>query len=191
MAETLTAAQAEEERARARRQARKNAKKRHAAARDAFLNQSTGFVDREALHASLELLMAREGLNFDDEDAASSSDAASRPRVRAMAMGAPAPMAFPASNTNRWNPIGPSAVRRGQADGRPRVSGRVRDLAVSGDGQRAYAGTAKGGVIFALAEKMQLPIRFIGVGEGIDDLRPFSAPDFIQALFEPDEKDWQ
>jgi len=52
-------------------------------------------------------------------------------------------------------------------------------------------GTAKGGVIFALAEKMKLPIRFIGVGEGIDDLRPFSAPDFIQALFERDEKDWQ
>ncbi len=52
-------------------------------------------------------------------------------------------------------------------------------------------GTAKGGVIFALAEKMKLPIRFIGVGEGIDDLRPFNAPDFIQALFERDEKDWQ
>lgn len=48
-------------------------------------------------------------------------------------------------------------------------------------------GTAKGGVIFALAEKMKLPIRFIGVGEGIDDLRPFNAEDFIEALFARDE----
>lgn len=46
-------------------------------------------------------------------------------------------------------------------------------------------GTAKGGVIFAIAKKLGLPIRFIGVGEGIDDLRPFRANDFIDALFEP------
>jgi fused signal recognition particle receptor len=44
-------------------------------------------------------------------------------------------------------------------------------------------GTAKGGVIFAVAEQMKLPIRFIGVGEGIDDLRPFDGGDFIEALF--------
>jgi len=44
-------------------------------------------------------------------------------------------------------------------------------------------GTAKGGVIFAVAEQMRLPIRFIGVGEGIDDLRPFDGGDFIEALF--------
>lgn len=44
-------------------------------------------------------------------------------------------------------------------------------------------GTAKGGVIFALAKQMQLPIRYIGVGEGIDDLRPFVADDFVRALF--------
>jgi fused signal recognition particle receptor len=44
-------------------------------------------------------------------------------------------------------------------------------------------GTAKGGVIFALAKQMQLPIRFIGVGEGIDDLRPFVPSEFIDALF--------
>ena len=50
-------------------------------------------------------------------------------------------------------------------------------------------GTAKGGVIFALAEKMKLPIRFIGVGEGIDDLRPFNADDFIEALFARDENE--
>lgn len=45
-------------------------------------------------------------------------------------------------------------------------------------------GTAKGGVIFAIAHKMGLPIRFIGVGEGIDDLRPFNAEEFVDALFE-------
>ncbi|GAA0208769.1 signal recognition particle-docking protein FtsY [Kangiella japonica] len=44
-------------------------------------------------------------------------------------------------------------------------------------------GTAKGGIIFALADKLQIPIRFIGVGEGIDDLREFDANDFIEALF--------
>ena len=44
-------------------------------------------------------------------------------------------------------------------------------------------GTAKGGVIFAIAHKLQIPIRFIGVGEGIDDLRPFDAEEFVAALF--------
>ncbi|HEP8173774.1 TPA: signal recognition particle-docking protein FtsY [Pseudomonas aeruginosa] len=44
-------------------------------------------------------------------------------------------------------------------------------------------GTAKGGVIFALAKQFGLPIRYIGVGEGIDDLRTFEADAFVQALF--------
>lgn len=44
-------------------------------------------------------------------------------------------------------------------------------------------GTAKGGVIFALAKELQLPVRFIGVGEQIDDLRPFDRDEFIDALF--------
>jgi fused signal recognition particle receptor len=44
-------------------------------------------------------------------------------------------------------------------------------------------GTAKGGVIFAIADQFQVPIRFIGVGEAIDDLRQFQAQDFIRALF--------
>jgi fused signal recognition particle receptor len=44
-------------------------------------------------------------------------------------------------------------------------------------------GTAKGGIIFAIAKETGIPIRFIGVGEGIQDLRPFSADDFIAALF--------
>ncbi|MBA2952938.1 hypothetical protein GON03_23200 [Nocardioides sp. MAH-18] len=52
-----------------------------------------------------------------------------------------------ATNDNqRWVPIGPSVVRRGQASGRPRVIGRIRDLAVSSDGLRAYAASGMGGV---------------------------------------------
>lgn len=47
-------------------------------------------------------------------------------------------------------------------------------------------GTAKGGVIFAIARKTGLPIRFIGVGESADDLRPFVAEEFTQALFDRD-----
>ncbi|WP_252273560.1 signal recognition particle-docking protein FtsY [Pseudomonas subflava] len=49
-------------------------------------------------------------------------------------------------------------------------------------------GTAKGGVIFALAKQFGLPIRYIGVGEGIDDLRTFVADDFVQALFAQKEQ---
>jgi len=45
-------------------------------------------------------------------------------------------------------------------------------------------GTAKGGVIAAIAEARPIPVRYIGVGEGIDDLRPFSANDFVDALFD-------
>jgi hypothetical protein len=122
-----------EEKAWESRRERKSKKQKNSVARNAFLDDSTGFVDRQALSASLTALMAREEIaDFGVPGPAP--------------MAAPAPMAFAASNTNRWVPIGPSVVRQGQADGRPRVSGRVRDLAVSPDGLRAYAGTAKGGV---------------------------------------------
>jgi len=47
-------------------------------------------------------------------------------------------------------------------------------------------GTAKGGVIFALSERFNIPVRFIGVGEGIDDLQSFSASTFVDALFDKD-----
>ena len=47
-------------------------------------------------------------------------------------------------------------------------------------------GTAKGGIVFALAKQLGLPVRFIGIGEGIDDLRPFNAEDFTRALFNKD-----
>lgn len=48
-------------------------------------------------------------------------------------------------------------------------------------------GTAKGGIVFAIANQLELPIRFIGVGESIDDLRPFNSSDFVNALFSKDD----
>ena len=45
-------------------------------------------------------------------------------------------------------------------------------------------GTAKGGVLFAISDSLKLPIRYIGVGESIDDLKPFNAKDFVDALFD-------
>lgn len=48
-------------------------------------------------------------------------------------------------------------------------------------------GTAKGGVVFNIAQNTNIPIRFIGVGEGIDDLQPFEPKEFVDALLEKDE----
>jgi len=53
---------------------------------------------------------------------------------------------------------------------------------VSGLALTKLDGTAKGGVVFAIAKKLGLPIRLIGVGEGIDDLRDFNAEEFVDAL---------
>jgi len=44
-------------------------------------------------------------------------------------------------------------------------------------------GTAKGGIIVGITEEMNIPIRFIGVGEGMDDLKEFNATEFVEALF--------
>jgi len=55
---------------------------------------------------------------------------------------------------------------------------------VSGLAITKLDGTAKGGVVFAIAEKLSLPIRFIGVGEKIEDLRPFDENEFVEAIFE-------
>ncbi len=49
-------------------------------------------------------------------------------------------------------------------------------------------GTAKGGIIFAIASRLGIPIRFIGVGESIEDLRPFDAGEFVDALFESEDQ---
>lgn len=59
-------------------------------------------------------------------------------------------------------------------------------VGVSGIALTKLDGTAKGGVIFAISRQSGLPIRFIGVGEQIDDLRPFDADEFISALFQRD-----
>lgn len=59
-------------------------------------------------------------------------------------------------------------------------------VGVSGIALTKLDGTAKGGIIFAVSKKLDLPIRFIGVGEQVDDLRPFVAQDFVEALFGED-----
>ncbi|AXW86336.1 signal recognition particle-docking protein FtsY [Lonsdalea britannica] len=56
-------------------------------------------------------------------------------------------------------------------------------VGLSGIALTKLDGTAKGGVIFAIADQFGIPIRYIGVGERIEDLRPFKADDFIEALF--------
>ncbi|MEE3386806.1 signal recognition particle-docking protein FtsY [Alcanivorax sp. DSM 26293] len=62
---------------------------------------------------------------------------------------------------------------------------QFRDAAgVTGLALTKLDGTAKGGILFALAKRTGLPIRFIGVGERLEDLRPFHAEEFVQALFE-------
>lgn len=47
-------------------------------------------------------------------------------------------------------------------------------------------GTAKGGILFAIANELGIPFRYLGIGEGIDDLRPFDAEQFVRAIFNDD-----
>lgn len=56
-------------------------------------------------------------------------------------------------------------------------------VGVTGIALTKLDGTAKGGIIFAIAQQTKIPIRFIGLGEGMQDLRPFQAGDFVDALF--------
>lgn len=58
-----------------------------------------------------------------------------------------------------------------------------QDLGVTGIILTKLDGTAKGGIIFAIADQLHVPIRFIGIGESIDDMRPFQADEFVDALF--------
>ncbi len=57
-------------------------------------------------------------------------------------------------------------------------------VGVSGITLTKLDGTAKGGIIFAIAKRMGIPVRFIGIGEGIDDLREFNADDYVSALLD-------
>lgn len=109
------------------RAAAKAERRGRAARRRAFVEQRAGHYDLRALNDAL-------------------AERLERDRARATRAPEGALRAFPSSDVRRWVPIGPSVVRRGQATGNPRVSGRIRDLAVSTDGRRAYAASAKGGV---------------------------------------------
>jgi fused signal recognition particle receptor len=57
-------------------------------------------------------------------------------------------------------------------------------ITLNGSSITKLNGTAKGGVLFAIADELNLPIRYIGIGEGIDDLKPFEPKQFIEALFD-------
>jgi fused signal recognition particle receptor len=56
-------------------------------------------------------------------------------------------------------------------------------VAVTGLALTKLDGTAKGGIVFAVARELGLPIRYIGIGESLEDLRPFDAAEFVEALF--------
>lgn len=61
-------------------------------------------------------------------------------------------------------------------------------IGITGITMTKLDGTAKGGILLAIAEKLAVPIRFIGIGESIDDIQPFEAKPFIEAMFANDEK---
>jgi fused signal recognition particle receptor len=64
----------------------------------------------------------------------------------------------------------------------------TKEIGVTGLILTKLDGTARGGIIFAIGQQLGLPIRYIGVGEGIEDLRPFDAKAFVEALFEETEQ---
>jgi fused signal recognition particle receptor len=55
-------------------------------------------------------------------------------------------------------------------------------LGLSGITITKLDGTAKGGILLAIANQLRVPVRFIGIGESADDMQPFSAEDFVDAL---------
>ena len=116
----------------AARAAAKAGKRGHARERWSFFERMHADVDAPALSVAVAAALAAD-------------EAAPDEPVRRRGAG-PAPRAFPGPNLNRWVPIGPTVTRRGQAMSRPRASGRIRDIAVSPDGRRAYAASAKGGL---------------------------------------------
>ena len=59
-----------------------------------------------------------------------------------------------------------------------------KSIKLSGLAITKLDGTAKGGVLFSISDSLKIPIRFIGVGEGIEDLKPFNSKDFVDALFD-------
>jgi fused signal recognition particle receptor len=61
-----------------------------------------------------------------------------------------------------------------------------QSVGVTGITMTKLDGTAKGGIVFAIANELALPFRYIGIGEGADDLRPFDALQFVEAIFNDD-----
>lgn len=61
-----------------------------------------------------------------------------------------------------------------------------QEIGVTGIMMTKLDGTAKGGILFAIANELGLPFRYLGIGEGIDDLRPFNASQFVRAIFDDD-----
>jgi fused signal recognition particle receptor len=59
-------------------------------------------------------------------------------------------------------------------------------LGVTGFVLTKLDGTAKGGVIIGICDELKIPVRYVGVGEKVADLKPFDAHEFVQALFESD-----
>ncbi|MEJ2762006.1 MAG: signal recognition particle-docking protein FtsY, partial [Gammaproteobacteria bacterium] len=62
-----------------------------------------------------------------------------------------------------------------------------RAVGITGIALTKLDGTARGGIVFALAEKLGKPLRFIGVGEQLEDLQPFAAADYVNALLAAEE----
>lgn len=61
-----------------------------------------------------------------------------------------------------------------------------KDIGLTGITMTKLDGTAKGGILFAIANELGIPFRYLGLGEGIDDLRPFDAAQFVNAIFNND-----
>lgn len=119
----------------AARAAAKAKKRGRALLRMAFVSSRAGTFNQAQLAQAFAARLAREPLP---------SPVADTPLAKS---GGTSAKGFATTDASRWVPIGPSVVRRGQAEGRPRVSGRIRDLAVEPTaGARAYAASAKGGV---------------------------------------------
>ena len=58
-----------------------------------------------------------------------------------------------------------------------------KDIGITGIVLTKLDGTAKGGIIFGIMEELKIPVKMIGVGEGIEDLKDFNAREFVEALF--------
>jgi fused signal recognition particle receptor len=63
------------------------------------------------------------------------------------------------------------------------------EIGVSGIVLTKMDGTSKGGIVFRIASELHIPIRYIGIGETVEDLRPFKSDDFINALFDQRDSD--